>query len=221
MDCKKCRKCQNTLSLSGFYVSRKGVYQPDCKECFKKRMAIRREGAREELRRKQREYVKRNKEKVTAKTKEWAIKNHDYRNEYARMYYRKNHAAQRAKKNQCLRERLEKNPLLKVRASISRRLSLALNCQGVSKHCSVMTHVGCTLEELKKWLEGKFKRGMTWKNYGKHWHVDHILPCASFDHGDPSQLAQCWHFTNLQPLKAKENLSKSNKITEPQMSLLI
>jgi hypothetical protein len=51
---------------------------------------------------------------------------------------------------------------------------------------------------------------MTWDNYGE-WHVDHIQPCASFDLSDPKQLAECFNWSNLQPLWAKENISKGAK----------
>jgi len=81
--------------------------------------------------------------------------------------------------------------------------------------------IGCTTSQLKTHLESTFKRGMTWDNYGTRWHVDHILPCASFDHTDENQRAQCWHWTNLRALDAKKNMEKSDTITEPQMSLLL
>lgn len=219
MEIKTCRRCRKELRLDHFYRSKRGVYQPDCKECFKERMAARREGMREELRAKQREYVKRNKEKVAASTREWAQRNAEKRREYARKYYWANHKDQREKKNQSLRRRIEGNPSLKLRYSISRRLSLALNSQGSAKHKSVMAHIGCSLEDLKAWLESKFRRGMSWGNYGKKWHVDHVIPCSAFDLTIPEQLDQCWHFTNLQPLEALANLRKSNKITQPQMNL--
>ena len=71
--------------------------------------------------------------------------------------------------------------------------------------------VNCTIEFLKKYLENKFVNGMTWNNYGK-WHIDHIRPCASFDLSKPIEQLKCFHYTNLQPLWAKDNLEKSDKI---------
>lgn len=81
--------------------------------------------------------------------------------------------------------------------------------------------IGCSSAQLASHLQSKFKRGMTWANYGTHWHVDHVLPCASFDQQDPKQRAQCWHWTNLEPLEAKKNLEKSARITKPQMQLML
>jgi hypothetical protein len=86
---------------------------------------------------------------------------------------------------------------------------------------SVSSLTGCTANQLKRHLESAFKRGMTWDNHGTYWHIDHILPVASFDHSDPKQVAQCWHWTNLRPLEAKANISKGDRITNPQMQLLL
>ena len=65
---------------------------------------------------------------------------------------------------------------------------------------------GCTAEELKAYLESLFTEGMTWENYGE-WHVDHIRPVSSFA---PEEWEQINHYTNLQPLWAEDNLSKSD-----------
>jgi hypothetical protein len=71
--------------------------------------------------------------------------------------------------------------------------------------------LGCSIETLKRHLELKFKQGMSFSNYGK-WHIDHIRPCASFDLSKPKEQHKCFHYTNLQPLWAKENLEKHDKI---------
>ena len=72
--------------------------------------------------------------------------------------------------------------------------------------------LGCTYENLKSYLENKFVTGMNWKNYGKFgWHIDHIKPCASFDLTKSAEQKQCFHYTNLQPLWATDNLKKGAK----------
>lgn len=53
---------------------------------------------------------------------------------------------------------------------------------------------------------------MIWSNYGSYWHVDHIIPCSSFDLTNPEEQKKCFHFTNLQPLTAVDNMRKSSKI---------
>jgi Prasinovirus endonuclease VII len=71
--------------------------------------------------------------------------------------------------------------------------------------------LGCSIPELRNHLEKQFKPGMTWENYGPVWHIDHHKPCAKFDFADPAQQRECFHFSNLQPLFAGENLKKGDK----------
>lgn len=64
--------------------------------------------------------------------------------------------------------------------------------------------------ELKQHLEKLFQPGMTWENWSRDgWHIDHIVPLSSFDLTDREQFLKACHFSNLQPLWAKENLSKA------------
>ncbi len=74
--------------------------------------------------------------------------------------------------------------------------------------------IGCTPAFLRSHIEAQFKHGMTFGNYGE-WHIDHVIPCAVFNLSDPAQQRTCFHFTNLQPLWAKDNLSKGARILRP------
>lgn len=75
-----------------------------------------------------------------------------------------------------------------------------------------MELVGCAIPFLRGYLEAKFKVGMSWSNHGAGWHIDHIKPCASFNLLDEKEQKKCFHYKNLQPLWAEENLSKGDKI---------
>lgn len=75
---------------------------------------------------------------------------------------------------------------------------------------SAVSSLGCSIEKFKVYLESKFKPGMTWDNYGE-WHIDHIKPLVLFDLTNVDQLKQACHYTNMQPLWAKENWSKGAK----------
>ena len=78
-----------------------------------------------------------------------------------------------------------------------------------------MQLTGCTIKELMIHIEKQFEPGMTWDNHGLYtWHIDHKHACARFDLTDPEQQKKCFHYTNLQPLWAKDNLSKGSKIIE-------
>jgi hypothetical protein len=94
----------------------------------------------------------------------------------------------------------------KITHYLRTRINRAL--KGNPKLETTMNLVGCSIEFLKQYLKSKFTAGMTWKNYGK-WHIDHIRPCADFDMSKPSEQRKCFHYTNLQPLWAKDNLKKN------------
>ena len=82
--------------------------------------------------------------------------------------------------------------------------------KGKGKFGSTLTLIGCTASKLKSHLEKNFTENMTWDNYGD-WHVDHIKPCSSFDLTLDEEQRKCFHYSNLQPLWAKDNLAKSDK----------
>ncbi len=97
-----------------------------------------------------------------------------------------------------------------LRHSLGHRIYLALKANRISKTNSFNHLIGCSGQELKLHLQSKFKTDMTWDNYGK-WHVDHIRPCSSFDLSRPEEQKKCFHYTNLQPLWAQDNLKKGAK----------
>ena len=83
---------------------------------------------------------------------------------------------------------------------------------GSKREMRTEQYVGCSFDEARRRIESQFTRGMTWQNYGAVWHLDHIVPLSSFDLTDLKQRTFANHISNLQPLKAKENLKKGNKI---------
>ena len=99
------------------------------------------------------------------------------------------------------------DPKRALRARLRGRVSSAIRS---GKKASTMELTGCNLDELKEYLGDRFLEGMSWENYGE-WHIDHIRPCASFDLTSEEEQKMCFHFTNLQPMWAKENIQKSNK----------
>jgi site-specific recombinase XerD len=108
------------------------------------------------------------------------------------------------------REYRSKNISAKIACCCRNRIR---NCikKGYKSQSSLFL-TGCkTWDELKNHLEKKFTNGMSWANMGE-WHIDHIIPCSSFDLTNIEQQMQCFHYSNLQPLWAKDNLSKSDKI---------
>lgn len=98
----------------------------------------------------------------------------------------------------------------KLLVNLRNRIGHALSGKSKSLHTKEL--LGCPIVWLETHLESLFKPGMTWANHGPVWHVDHIKPCAKFDLTDSAQQLICFHWTNLQPLFAGENLSKSNRL---------
>ena len=72
--------------------------------------------------------------------------------------------------------------------------------------------IGCTKQFLRGYLESQFKDGMSWENYGSGWQVDHKIPLAAFDLTDEAQQMKAFHYSNLQPLWAKDNAAKGSKL---------
>ena len=80
------------------------------------------------------------------------------------------------------------------------------------KFSSMFKYWGCTSEELIQHIESQWEEGMSWNNWTPNgWHIDHIIPMSSFNMLDENQAKKCWHYSNLRPLWANENLKKSNK----------
>ena len=154
------------------------------------------------------EYYIKNKEKINEQRKEYIIKNKEKIKEKRKEYRIKN----KEKINEQRKERIKTDLNFKFRSYIRTRLINAIKRQYGLKAQSSMELLGCSIEDARKHLESKFDLFMTWENHGSYWHIDHIIPCASFDLTDPEQQKKCFHYTNLQPLEAIENIKKSDKI---------
>jgi hypothetical protein len=129
-------------------------------------------------------------------------------------------AAQRARnktpsnrEKERLRSRRRREALeFRLLAALRNRLCDAI--RGKNKSAKTQELLGCTVDELINHLQGQFQPGMNWDNW-RHdgWHIDHIIPCSSFDLTDPQQQRKCFHYSNLQPLWAFDNLSKGAKVS--------
>ena len=168
-------------------------------------------------------YREKNRDRINARTREWSKgeealrKKQEYRekNKEAAKEYHKKYRQTEHRKNYLKKffsdyyvKRAAKDPNYKMKEMLRSRIYKAL--KGQLKAVTTMKLIGCTIDQLWKHLEKKFQPGMTRENHGK-WHVDHIRPCASFDLTDPKQQKKCFHYTNLQPLWALDNIKKGNK----------
>jgi len=179
------------------------------------------------------DYYEQNKEKLKARAREHYYKNKEHKLElakkhyeenkedkkkYRKEYYKNNKEKELSRSKEYQREWYKKkyhnDPNFAIRKNLGSRLSKAF--RGISaKSKTTMELLGCSIEELIKHLESKFEEGMTMANYGE-WHIDHIKPCAAFDLTKEEEQKKCFHYTNLQPLWAIDNIKKSDKYDAPK-----
>jgi hypothetical protein len=173
----------------------------------------------ERLRQKGRESHIRNRKKRNEYSKNWRLRNLEYIAEYNKKQQQdpKNRDRYRAYWRKALKKKLT-DPNKKLRHYIRCRIGDLLKGQIKSSE-STLKLLGCSIEECWIHLESKFQPGMTRDNYGK-WHVDHIRPCSSFDLTDPEQQKICFHYTNLQPLWAIDNIKKGAKYDKDERDTL-
>lgn len=108
-------------------------------------------------------------------------------------------------------------PKNRINRNFSKRIRNA-----IKKNQPLENMLDYTLEELIEHLEKQFRKGMSWENYGKVWHIDHIKPIFSFNYKtkDDEDFKKCWALENLQPLFVLENLRKSKKIISSEFYII-
>lgn len=186
---RPCKRCSTDLAIdSNCYIStnKNGKVNRECKRCSK--------------------------ERSTARQK-WRRQNEvGFRVAQARRIsaWRKRTGDATAKKRAVERdrERMSSDVEYRITRYLRNRLRDAL--AGKTKSAPTLLLLGCPVEYLKNHLESLFQSGMSWDNYGD-WHIDHIIPCAHFDLTEDEDQKRCFHWTNLQPLWAKDNREKSDK----------
>lgn len=202
LECSKnCAKCKELKPLEAFTRQTKGRFgkHSQCKKCMArntKDYTLSHKDARAEYNKK---YKAKNKETLS-----------EYNRNYLKKYYEDNKAKLIKQTSEYTAKRTREDVNFRLARNLRRRLHHAL--KGTNKAESTLALLGCTLLQFRAHLETKFRDGMTWKNYGKFWHVDHIRPLALFDLKDEMQLRKAAHFSNMQPLLAQENLRKSKKV---------
>lgn len=121
--------------------------------------------------------------------------------------YWKSTPERRAKRNRKENMRQKHHPILRIGRDLRIRISHLID--GTLRGGSAVRDLGCSLSEFKEYISSKFQPGMTWENRGKDtWHLDHIRPLASFDLTKREDFLQACHYTNYQPLWAKDNVAK-------------
>lgn len=184
--CTNCNIVKSKLDFS-FKNKAKGQLQAYCKKC-----------AYETKKGKYTDYNKKYHEEYRVENREKLSKNHAE-------YFQKN----KEKINEKARAKRKINEQFRIANNLRSRVSKVLS--GVIGREKTMEMLGCTLEDFKKHIESQWLDWMTWENHGPKWHIDHIVPVASFDLTKSEERRKCFHYKNMQPLPAKLNLSKNKK----------
>lgn len=212
-----CSKCKIEKSFSNFQYCKLGKnnLRQDCKACRK----LYRESRKAQIKEYHRlRYIEKKeiidtrnkawvknankdleyKNKISLKNKKWKIENKDYVRLSKRLSY----------------HRLKQDPLWRLRLRIRNRTKDAIRRSLFNKNSkknSFPNYIGCTKEQLFKYIEDQFTLGMNWDKFLKaEIHIDHIIPlCTAKTEEDIYKLS---HFSNLQPLWAVDNLKKGAKI---------
>lgn len=176
------------------------------------------------------QYRDEHKDQISIYLASYYRENEEYLKEYARQYVKENQdkilAREESKREQrqeykkrYAKERIQRDPQFKLACRVRSRLSSYLRHYQAKKSAHTLDLLGCSIEDLVGHLESRWLPDMTWENYGMWrrgqpmtWHIDHIRPCASFDLSDPEQQRICFHYTNLQPLWAIDNMSKNDRL---------
>jgi hypothetical protein len=199
--CSSCKIEKDVIHFHKLQSASDGL-QYKCKECIKLYYQNNREYKLEYIK----EYNKKN-ALIIKEKKQIFYQKYKEELKVEQQIYRDTHVEQKKKYFKEYRQKkfAERDPSFYLPRYLRTRLHHAV--KGNFKTGSAIKALGCSIEELKLHLQTRFESGMTWDNYGA-WHIDHIKPLASFDLTDREQLLQVCNYKNLQPLWAKDNLSK-------------
>jgi len=208
---KRCCKCNEIKPATEEYFNRlkkaKDGFRFECKECKKKEYESYKNIALENNKRR---YTLK-KDAILLNCKKYRESHKEQIRNFLKEYYKDNMKKIKESAKRSMYRRIEEDSGYKILVRYRTRLYKAL--KGISKSKCTKDLIGCSIEELKVYLENQFKNGMSWDNYGE-WHVDHIKPCITFDFTKEEEQKKCFNYTNLQPLWACDNLKKSARFNE-------
>lgn len=188
---KVCSKCHKEKDLNDFTKQKLGKYgvRSQCKNC-------------------EQQYRKNNVEHIKDYNQRWN-KNHAKAYRELNKEKRKQHHDEWYKDNKAHKAKYKQR---RCKTDLNYRIACLLRTRLYDavrndRSGSAVKDLGCSIEDFKGYISNFFVGGMTWDNYGE-WHLDHIKPLSKFDLTDRIQFKEACHYTNYQPLWAKDNLVK-------------
>ena len=217
---KQCSKCKEEKSLDSFYNDKLTLSgkSSTCKICKNKTNKEYRIKNKDKFSAWQKTYFEKNKTTIMSQKKHiqkaYYIKNKEKIQQYQKEYHQKNKAdirnQARKQANMYKKKRRETDINYKLVENLRSRTRKAIRIKGINKSKKSIEIIGCSPNELRFHLEKQFTEGMNWDNYSfRGWHIDHIIPLTSAKNEE--ELIKLCHYTNLQPLWAKDNLSKGGR----------
>lgn len=208
---KICSKCKAEKDLSLFNKMSKSIdgLRPDCKECRSIETKMYRSSNPEKIKSNNHKFYNLDKDGRKEYHEVWRGKNREKLRELSKLSYRKNLDINREKRNKYVKNKRDNDILYKLRNVYRCRINIFLKSSSINTLNKTSELLGCSYIELKEHLEKQFIDGMDWSNHGL-WHIDHIKPLSLAK--NESELICLCNYKNLQPLLAKDNLIKGNKI---------
>lgn len=162
-----------------------------------------------------RQYYKEHRAEYIQRKQQWRKDNPEREAETKKQYVNENRDKLNEYQRKWKQEKRNTDEAYKLKSNISRRIRYELNTLLKGKKTKQTTELtGCSIEELKIYIESKFEESMTWDNYGKIWEIDHIIPCACWNLSEEFDNKCCWNYRNLRPLLKEQNRSKHMKYEE-------
>ena len=223
---KTCTSCGEPKPLDEFNRAKKGKFgrEATCRECkrqyyrdncehTKKRIRKYKEDNKEQIKHKNKQY--RDSDRGQSLSKKYRQEHREELLEYHKEYRKNNLEYFRCKAREYHSRRMKTDSNYRIELRIRNRIRQAL--KNNSKTSSSMNLLGCTIQEFKNHLQQTaINNGYVdfdIETYSSdNYHIDHIIPCASFDLSDPEQQKECFHYTNQQILTSTINLSKGCKV---------
>ena len=153
-------------------------------------------------------YESRCKKCVFEISKKNSDKNKDKKKKYDKLYVKKNLNKIKKRQNNKYNNDLQ----YKMQCVLRNRLNKHLKLKSTEKRNKTLDYLGCSINNFCKHIESKFDKHMNWENHGNYCHLDHIFPLSKADMAKESEIKKVMHWSNFQPLEAKENISKGAKL---------
>ena len=170
------------------------------------------------IREKNKNYYANNKEYYAQKAKQWREQNAEKLSQQKKEYRKTSKNLIREYSRSYYKQRIQTDEIFRLKERIRGRLrSVVYRNNSRSGHA--VRDLGCSVRQLKQHIESQFCDGMTWENAGTYWHVDHIFPLAAANLQDRTEFLAVNNWRNLQPLAAKENLTKGDTVTPAAQAL--